>query len=104
MTIEGFNFDLVSGLTAPLVYHYGFAQKKPNRAMLIAWNLLCLLLVINAAALAVLSLPPGFRNIGAERPDLAIGVFPFTLVPAVIVPLVLFSHLAALRLLLIQKK
>jgi hypothetical protein len=62
-----------------------------------------LLLVINASALAVLSLPPGFRQIGAERPDIALGVFPFTLVPAVIVPLVLFSHLSALRHFIIQK-
>ena len=102
MTFEGFNFDLLSGITAPLVYYYGFVRMKLNRPVLIAWNLICLLLVINASAFAVLSLPPGFRHIGAEQPDLALGVFPFTLVPAVIVPLVLFSHLAALRHLIIK--
>jgi len=104
MTFEGFNFDLFSGVTAPLVYYFGFVRMKLSRPVLIAWNLICLLLVISAAALAVLSLPPGFRHIGAERPDIALGVFPFTLLPAVIVPLVLFSHLCAIRLLINQKK
>jgi hypothetical protein len=101
MTFEGGNFDIVSGLTAPMVYYFGFVSRKLNRAFLIAWNLICLLLVINASRLAVLSMPnPGL--IGAEQPDITLGLFPFILLPAVIVPIVFFAHLASIRNLIIR--
>jgi len=102
MTFEGFNFDVFSGLTAPFVYYFGFVRKKLNRVVLIGWNLICLVLVINAPVLGVLSLP-NFGLIGAEQPDIALGLFPFILLPAVIVPIVLFSHLASIRNLIMRK-
>jgi hypothetical protein len=96
MTLEGYNFDIFSGLTAPVVYYIVFVRKSFNRAFLIIWNLICLLLLINAATLAVLSMP-GIHLIGSDQPDLAVGVYPFTLLPGLIVPVVLFAHLASLR-------
>lgn len=102
MTFEGSNFDVFSGLTALIVYYFGFVNKKLNRGILIAWNLICLLLVINASRVAVLSMP-NFGLIGAEQPDIALGIFPYILLPAVIVPIVLFAHLASIRLLINRK-
>jgi hypothetical protein len=102
MTFEGSNFDILSGLSAPIVYYFGFVKKGLNRGMLIAWNIICLLLLINASRLAVLSMP-NFGLIGAEQPDIALGQFPFILLPAVIVPLVLFAHLASIRNLVIKR-
>jgi hypothetical protein len=102
MTFEGSNFDILSGLSAPIVYYFGFVKKTLNRGILIAWNIICLLLVINASRIAVLSMP-NFGLIGAEQPDIALGLFPYILLPAVIVPLVLFAHLASIRNLLIKK-
>jgi len=102
MTFEGSNFDILSGLSAPIVYYFGFAKKRPNRAVLIAWNLICLLLVINASRIAVMSMP-NIGLIGAEQPDIALGLFPFILLPAVVVPLVLFAHLASIRNLVIKR-
>ncbi len=102
MTFEGSNFDILSGITAPIIFYFGFVKKQLNRTVLIAWNLLCLLLVINASRVAVLSMPnPGL--IGAGQPDIALGLFPYILLPAVIVPIVLFSHLASIRNLILQK-
>jgi hypothetical protein len=100
MTFEGSNFDIISGLTAPFVYYFGFVKRALNRTVLIAWNLACLLLVVNASAGAVLSLP-GFQH-GGARPDLAMGIFPFILLPAVVVPIVLFAHLASIRNLILR--
>jgi len=102
MTFEGGNFDLFSGLTAPIVYYFGFVTKKLNRQALIAWNVICLILVINASVQAVISLP-NFQNGSSGQPDIALGIFPFTLLPAVIVPLVLFAHLASIRNLVIKR-
>ena len=102
MTFEGSNFDILSGLSAPIVYYFGFVKNGLNRGILIAWNIICLVLLINAARLAVLSMP-NFGLIGAEQPDIALGLFPFILLPAVIVPLVLFAHLASIRNLVIKR-
>jgi hypothetical protein len=102
MTFEGLNFDIFSGLTAPFVCYFGFVRKKLNRAVLIAWNIICFMLLINASRLAVLSMP-NFGLIGTEQPDIALGIFPFIMLPAVIVPLVLFAHLASIRNLVIKR-
>jgi hypothetical protein len=102
MTFEGSNFDILSGLTAPIAYYFGFVNKKLNRGILITWNLICLGLVINASRVAVLSMP-NFGVIGAEQPDIALGLFPYILLPAVIVPIVLFAHLASIRNLVIKR-
>lgn len=103
MTFEGRNFDMVAGLTAPFVYYFGFVRKRLNRSLLIVWNLACLLLVINAARLAILSTPQYFQNTGLEQPNVALGMFPFTLLPGFVLPIVLFSHLAAIRQLIKRK-
>ncbi|HZY39541.1 MAG TPA: hypothetical protein VFE53_22955 [Mucilaginibacter sp.] len=102
MTFEGGNFDLFSGLTAPVVYYFGFVKKKLSRTILITWNFICLALVINASVQAVISLP-NFPNGAVGQPDIALGIFPFTLLPAVVVPLVLFAHLSSIRYLVIRR-
>lgn len=100
MTFRGRNFDMLSGISAPLVYYFGFVKKKISKRVIIAWNFICLLLVLNVVSNAVLALPARFQQFGFEQPDIALGYFPFILLPACIVPLVLFSTFAAIRQLL----
>jgi hypothetical protein len=104
MTFEGRNFDILSGLSAPLVWYFGFVKQKLGRIALIIWNLVCLALLLNVIPLAVLSLPTPFQRFAFDQPNIALGHFPFFLLPACIVPLVLFSHLAALRILILRKQ
>jgi len=73
------------------------------KPVLIAWNIACILLLLNVATNAVLSLPARFHQFGYEQPDIALGYFPFLLLPSCLVPLVLFSNLAAIRKLITQK-
>ncbi|MGH7783591.1 MAG: hypothetical protein ACREO5_07105, partial [Candidatus Binatia bacterium] len=42
MTFEGHNFDLLSGLTAPIIYLLAFRKGRTNRPLLIGWNLVAL--------------------------------------------------------------
>lgn len=103
MTFEGRNFDIFSGLTAPLVYYFGFVRKSLSRNILLLWNFICLALLFNIAFNAILSLPSAFQQFAFDQPNLAILHFPFVLLPSVLVPLVLFSHLASIRQLLYNK-
>src|SRR5688572_14184992 len=100
MTFEGRNFDILSGITAPLIYYFGFVKSWLNTKILILWNLICLGLLINIVANAVLSVPTVFQKFAFDQPNVAILYFPFVWLPACVVPLVLLSHLAALRQLL----
>lgn len=96
MTFEGRNFDILSGLTAPLIYFLAFRGGKINRTLLIIWNLFALGLLINIVVNAVLSFPFPFQQFAFDQPNRAVLYFPYIWLPTVIVPLVLFSHLAAL--------
>lgn len=103
MTFEGRNFDIVSGISAPIVYYFAFVKKNTNPKLLLIWNFVCLALVINIAINAVLSLPTQFQQFAFDQPNIALLEFPFTLLPAVLVPIVVFSHLVSVRQLLSKK-
>lgn len=100
MTFEGRNFDILSGITAPLVYYFVFIRKRSADGLLLFWNAICLLLLFNIVIHAILSLPTAFQQIAFDQPNVAILYFPFVFLPACVVPLVLFSHLVAIRRLL----
>jgi len=97
MTFEGRNFDVLSGLTAPIIAWLAFRNGKTNRPLLIIWNSFALLLLINIVVNAVLSIPSPFQQLAFEQPNRAVLYFPFVWLPAVVVPIVLFSHLASFQ-------
>jgi hypothetical protein len=97
MTFEGRNFDILSGITAIIVYYLFFIRKNLSKKALIVWNILCLALLVNIVANAVLSAPTPFQQMAFEQPNIAIFMAPFNLLPAFIVPAVLLSHLVSLR-------
>ncbi len=105
MTFEGRNFDILSGLSAPLVYYFGFVKQKLNSRLILLWNIICLLLLTNIVVHAVLAAPSPFQQLAFAQPNRAVLYFPFVWLPGCIVPLVLFSHFVALqRLLLVNSK
>lgn len=97
MTFEGRNFDILAGLSAPFIYYFGYVKQKINQQVIIIWNLVCLGLLVNIVVNAVLSAPTPFQQFAFNQPNVAILYFPFVLLPCCIVPLVLLSHLIAMR-------
>jgi hypothetical protein len=101
MTFAGRNFDILSGITAPIVYFACFRNSQlKNQALLLTWNFICLALLLNIVINAVLSLPFAFQQFAFDQPNIAVLYFPFTWLPAFIVIIVLYSHLAVIRQLL----
>lgn len=96
MTFEGRNFDILSGITAPIVAWLAFRNRKTNRLPLILWNIFALLLLLNIVTNAVLAIPSPIQQIAFDQPNRAVLYFPFVWLPTVVVPIVLFSHLASL--------
>ncbi|HVG42835.1 MAG TPA: hypothetical protein VM888_14580 [Chitinophagaceae bacterium] len=97
MTFEGRNFDIISGLTAPIVFFIAFNKNRIHRGLLLVWNCLCLLLLINIVVNAFLSAPFPFQQFAFDQPNVAILYFPFVWLPGSVVPIVLLSHIAAIR-------
>jgi hypothetical protein len=99
ITYEGRNFDIIMGITAlPMVWW--MFSKKGNRKILLAWNILGIILLMNVVINGVLSLPLPFQQFAFDQPNIAMLHAPYNLLPGLIVPIVLFSHLASIRLLL----
>lgn len=103
MTFEGRNFDIFVGLTAPVIGVLVLTRKISNR-LLIFWNVLSLGLVCFILMNGILSAELPIQLFGFEQPNRAITYFPFILLPAVIVPIVIYSHLTDLIILIGKEK
>lgn len=104
MTFEGRNLDILSGITAPFIAVL-IARNKISRKGLIIWNFICLGLLINIVAHAILAAPfEGMQKIAFDQPNIAVFFFPYSLLPTLIVPVVFFAHLASLKKLLTKQE
>ncbi|NOW95197.1 hypothetical protein [Mucilaginibacter sp. SG564] len=103
MTFEGRNYDILCGITAPLVWYFGYVKPMLGKKVLLAWNVICLLLLANIVITAVLSAPLPFQRFAFDEPSVALFYFPFVWLPGFIVPTVFFAHLVTIRRLLKAK-
>jgi hypothetical protein len=101
MTFEGRNFDILAGLTAPVVASL-WRHEKLGRGWLLGWHVAALGLLVNIVVLALLTAPTPAQQLAFEQPNVAVLRFPFVWLPAFIVPVVLFSHVASFYQLLRQ--
>jgi hypothetical protein len=104
MTFEGRNFDILSGISAPIIYYLYFIKRKISMRTLLIWNIACLILLVNIVVHAILSAPTPFQQFAFDQPNMAVLYSPFHLLPALVVPIVLLSHLASIRIILRHKK
>ena len=97
MTFEGRNFDIIAGLTAPVLAYFGFVGDRPRRNLLLIWNFISLALLLNIVINALLSAPGPLQKFAFDQPNIAVLLFPYSWLPTFVVPVVLLSHLAAIR-------
>lgn len=92
MTFEGVNFDIIMGITAPIM---GFLlwRNKLSKKVLLAWNVFGLVLITIILVVGILSAELPFQQFGFDQPNKAVTYFPFVLLPAVIVPVVIWTHI-----------
>lgn len=102
MTFEGRNFDIFIGLSALVVYLVTYIFKRYNRIFLIVWNVVGIIFLLNILIHGILSVESPLQQFGFDQPNRAVLEYPFVLLPAVVVPLVMLSHLASLRKLILN--
>ena len=103
MTFEGINFDVIAGLTAPLVVYFGFRNNSINKKLLLVWNVAGLLLLLNIVINALFAFPSVIQMQAFDQPNVGLLYFPFVWLPTFVAPLVIFTHVISLRRLIIHK-
>ncbi|MDZ4751758.1 MAG: hypothetical protein SGI87_09105 [Flavobacteriales bacterium] len=103
MTFSGINFDILSGITAPIVVWAYFKREIIGSKILLLWNVLSLALLFIIVIRAFGAAPSPIQKWDFEQPNYAVLHFPFIWLPGVIVPLVFWSHLIAIRRLVLKK-
>jgi hypothetical protein len=104
MTFHGTNFDILSGLTAPVAYWLSRRDDASSRKLLLAWNFLTLGLVLNIVITAILCLPSPIQQFAFEQPNRAVLYAPYIWLPTVVVPIVFLSHFASIYKVLIGNR
>jgi len=98
MTFEGRNFDILAGLTAPLITWLLYKKKISDKGF-IFWNVLSLCLVSFILLNGLLSAELPFQQFAFDQPNKAVAYFPYILLPAIIVPIVIYTHVTDIILL-----
>lgn len=103
MTFEGLNFDILAGITAPLIAYFGIVKNKWPSRLIIVWNMVSLGLLLNIVIIAILSFPTTFRYFMNEPANAIVATFPFVWLPGFLVPLAYGLHFLSIRKHLNQK-
>jgi hypothetical protein len=98
MTFEGYNFDIVMGVSALFIFLYQFSTKrKPSVRFFLVWNVIGLFFLITIVGIALLSAPLPMQKFAFNQPNIAVLKFPFIFLPAYLVPVVFLSHLLSIK-------
>jgi hypothetical protein len=103
MSFEGKNFDVLTGILALPIGYLLIRKAAYSPKLIIVFNVVGLLLLLNILIIAVLSMPTSFHYFTNEPSATLIAQFPFILLPGVLVPIAYSFHIFSLRQLFINK-
>ena len=100
MTFEGWNYDILVGITAPVVGYLVFSSQRWPRRFGLIWNWISLALLINVVTIGLLSAPTPLQQIAFDQPNQAVNFFPYNWLVTFIVPIVFVNHILSIKRLL----
>lgn len=103
MTFEGGNFDIATGILAIAAGYFIMKNKLNHRTLLIAFNSIGVILLLNILIIALLSMPTPIRYFMNEPSNTIVGQFPFILLPGVLVPIAYSFHILSFRKLQLER-
>lgn len=96
MTFSGRNFDVLVGVSAPVVA-WAMAANRLPRALQLAWQAGAVALLVNVVSIAITSVPGPLRGAWPGEPLTVVTTWPYALLPGFLVPVAALGHLAAVR-------
>lgn len=97
MTFEGRNFDIIIGLTAPVIAYFSYSKKVWPKIVPLLWNLAGILLISNVLIIGLLSTPGPLRKFFNEPANTMIAQFPFIWIAALIIPFAYLLHILSIK-------
>jgi len=104
MTFEGGNLDIITGILSVPVGFAILRQKNYSTKLTVLFNIIGLVLLLNILVIAMLSMPTPLRHFMNEPANTLVTIFPFILLPGVLVPVAYSLHILSLRKLFIERK
>jgi hypothetical protein len=98
MTFEGWNYDIIIGISALMIFVVlYFKEHLLSKTFMLIWNVTGILFLAVIVLTAVLSAPLPIQLLAFDQPNVAVLKFPYVFLPAYIVPLVLLTHLLTIK-------
>ena len=96
MSFEGWNFDILTGLTAPLIA-WAIAKGKASNSLILWWNIFGLFLVTFIVVIAIMSMPTPFQVFTEEPANRVMAYLPFIWLPGFVVPVAYLMHIVSIK-------
>ena len=96
MTFHGRNFDVLTGLSAPLVA-WAMARGHIGPRGVLLWNVMGLVLVTSVVLHGLAAAPTRLQMLVTDPPNAIVGGFPFIWLVAFVVPVAYLLHVLSLR-------
>ena len=97
LTFQGRNWDILVGLTAPVVAYACFGRRAWPAAVARWWNWAGIVILLNVVVHAQLSAPTPWRLFETDPPTTFIADWPYIWLPGFLVPLAWLLHAVSLR-------
>jgi branched-subunit amino acid transport protein len=92
MTFKGRNYDILVGISALLVGLLVFKKHVSTQGLLL-WNVVGLFFVCFILINGILSAELPFQQFAFDQPNRALSYFPYVFLPAIVVPIVIYTHI-----------
>lgn len=96
MTFHGANFEIVLAASAPLVALL-IARQSVSWRVVVGWNFVGLAMLANVVVRGILTAPGPLQLLADDHANRAIGLFPYTFIPGLMVMLGVTLHVVSLR-------
>ena len=97
LSFTGRNWDLLVGLSAPVVAYACFVRRAWPARVAVWWNWAGIAILLNVVVHAQLSAPTPWRIFETDPPTTFIADLPYVWLPAFLVPLAWLLHAVSLR-------
>ena len=97
VTIAGYNYDMIIGISAPIVAFLAFGKKLISEKMVIVWNFLGLLVLASVIFVFTTTIfIPSLYGSSSPLMPLAFTYYPYTLVAGFLMPAAVFLHILSI--------
>lgn len=98
VTFEGRNFDILAGLSAPIVGYLAYNRKVISHKVVIAWNICCLLLLANIVFIFIsLIVLPSFWGYEVTPVSAEFPTVPYIFIASAFMPTAVFMHVFSIK-------